>query len=448
MQPDDSSRPADAQAALWPQRRERRWLLLLLGAGLALRIVLILALRTYEIRADHDNWYFAYEYGRIGRSIAVGKGYSSPYELDRGGPTTKGCPFFPAYLSVLFRVFGVYSRGAAVAMHVGNSLASIATAFLVFIIGRRLFGPAVGWIAAALFTFDPTTLWYSFNSVWEGSFSCLGLTALLALFLWLRDHLTWRGGAVGGLVAGIVAHVHVVALPTALACAVWLLVRAKGRRRAALWMLAVMGIVGALAIAPWSVRNSLIERRPVLMRGHLTVFVARAARPHEEADRRIVQSGFLKDHTRLTNIGDREYTREFTERLATEPKVTVRQYLHDTFVRSVRFWIGEVWVKWESSGAAAALAGIPLQSVKIVVHTAGTALALAGFLIGWRRRADVWLPFAHAAGYFPIHGLIHCTMMRYRFPIHGSLVLLGSVALWHAWQWASRRFTRRTSPAP
>ena len=77
---------ADAGTRLWPTWSEWRWLLLLAGAGLALRLALIAGARTYVIPPKDQHYLFAHEYGRIARSLAVGRGYASPFDLDRGGP--------------------------------------------------------------------------------------------------------------------------------------------------------------------------------------------------------------------------------------------------------------------------------------------------------------------------------------------------------------------------
>lgn len=452
----DATAPADEHAEssgaarrLLPARREWRWLVPLLAAGLALRLFGIAQLRTYDIPQQEHHWVFAYEYGRIARSLALGKGYASPYELDVGGPTTKGCPLFPVYLSLLFRCFGVYSTGAAVAMHVGNSIASVVTALLAFIIGKRLLGRTVGVLAAVLFTFDPTTIWFSIASLWETPLSCLAFALLLVVFLWLRDHLTLWAGVLGGLVAGVLAHLHVVVLPVCLTCGIWLLIRAAGQRGAALRALAAMALVGAVVITPWSVRNSLIEGRPVVLRGHLTTFVARTLHPHPEHNHHAMMRQFAADHQRLTEIGDRQYNQEFAQRAKSGPRVTAGRFVRDTLIRSTRFWVGDLWVKWESYGAARAIKGLPLQPVKIALHTLVTVLAAIGFLVGWRRGGDVWLLFAQVAGYFPVYGLVLCTAQRYRFPIHASLLVLAACALERPLGRLSARWTRgRAAEAP
>lgn len=424
---------------LGPTRRQWRCLAVLLAVGLVLRLVVMVAFRTYDIPPRNHHFLFAAEYGRIARSLATGRGYASPYHLDRGGATTKGCPLFPFLLSVLFRLFGVYSRGAAVALYVANSLAVLGAALMAFAVGQRLFGRTVAWIAAAAMTFEPASLWYSVNSTWDSAISCAAITGLLVVFLWLRDRLTIRAGVAAGLIVGVVAHVRVEALLVAAACGLWLLVRAAGRRRAALGALAALAVACALAITPWSVRNSRIEGRPVILRGNFVAIVVGARHAREAVDRheRIRNAAALKKLRE--DLGEREYLERFVADALAKPGPTLSVYLRDVAIRSTRFWIGDFWVRRDWRGAAHFRARLSLRYVKVALHALPALLALVGFLVAWRRREDVWLLFAQVAGFFPVYALVHCSQTRYRFPIHATLMLLAGCALRQPVQAVGRR---------
>ena len=447
--PRSNDAPSCSPRRLWPTRSERRWLWLLLGLGLGARLVLIVALRTYEIPARDDHYLFGHEYGRIARSLACGRGYASPYGLDNSGLTTKGCPLFPFYLSLLFRAFGVYSPEAAAAVHVTNSVASVATALVAFVVGKRLFGAREGWIAAALFAFDPSALWYSTNLIWETSLSGLGMAGLLVVFLWLRDHLSVRAGALSGLIAGVIAHLHICALPVSAMCALWLLARARGRRRAALRALLAMGVVGAVVIAPWSVRSSLIEGRLVILRGNFVAFVSGALAQSKEshlADHESSpDSGKMK---RLYNqLGQRGFSEYYQRQIRAQRRQTTAGFLRGVAIRSTRFWIGDVWRAREWYGSARVKLPFSIEHAKIVAHSLPALLALVGFVVAWRRRQDVWLLFAQIAGFFPVYALLHCRLPRYRFPIQAALMVLSSVALVSGATWVRQRWGRGGSSA-
>jgi 4-amino-4-deoxy-L-arabinose transferase-like glycosyltransferase len=429
MQEQGQERKPEA-ASFWPTPAEWRLLLPLLGLGLALRVALILSLRTYVLPERDDHWYYGFEYGRIARSLALGKGYASPFYADRGGPTTLGVPLFPFYLSLLFRAFGVYSSGAALAMHLTNSAASLLTALLVFLIGKRLFGSLVGGTAAVLFTFDPLAVWYSTNAIWETSLSALGMTLLMAVFLRLRDRPTVRAGVVGGLVAGVVAHVHVVSLLVDVTCGLWLLARSAGQRRQVVGAVAVMALVTALCITPWSVRNSLIEGGVVVVRGWPSLAVHYALDPRKESYTDSDITALTRETAEMqARVGEGGLRRWVHEQAEGRPRITLGEYLRHVGIRTVRFWFGELWATRQWSVLEHVKPPSWLHWVKVALHSVPTLLAAAGFVLAWRRREDVWLPFAQVAGFFPVYGLLHCRLTRYRFPIEATLLLLGACAL-------------------
>jgi hypothetical protein len=66
--------------------------------GFALRVAVILIGHTYHIRSEFDHFNFGFEAGRIGRSLATGQGYSSPFN-GPSGPTAWLPPLYPLLLA-------------------------------------------------------------------------------------------------------------------------------------------------------------------------------------------------------------------------------------------------------------------------------------------------------------------------------------------------------------
>jgi hypothetical protein len=238
-----------------------------------------------------------------------------------------------------------------------------------------------------------------------------------------------------------------MALPVCAACGLWLLARAAGQRRAALRALAAMGIAGAAVITPWSVRNSLIEGRLVVLRGQMAVFVANALAPAAEADpeKGVHTGGSYK--IAWTRLGERDFVNRAAARMRGGPKAGVWQYLRGIGVRSTRFWIGDVWAAYEWYGSARVRLPVSIHHLKVAAHALPTVLALAGLIVGWRRREDVWLLFAQIAGFFPAYALLLCVVTRYRFPIHATLLILAGVALRRPVEAVARRLRRERDGA-
>ena len=77
------SRPALPKFFLW-----------LLPLSFVLQVATIGAFHEYRTRPGDDHFEFGWEMGRVGRSIALGQGFSSPYDGNTG-PTAWEPPLYP-----------------------------------------------------------------------------------------------------------------------------------------------------------------------------------------------------------------------------------------------------------------------------------------------------------------------------------------------------------------
>ena len=156
--------------------------------GFALRVVVILVGHTYRIRTAQGNFDFGFEAGRIARSLATGHGYANPFN-GISGPTAWLPPLYPLLMAAAFKVFGVYTRGAALALMVVDSAFSAAIIPAVYEIAARCFdargiarrgakygAPVAVW-SAWMWAVYPAALQYAVHWIWE-----MSLTA--CLFSW------------------------------------------------------------------------------------------------------------------------------------------------------------------------------------------------------------------------------------------------------------------------
>jgi len=431
---------SDAQTpapALWPTAREWRWLALVLVAAFALRIALVLALRTYNVPAKDDHFQFGAEYGRIAISLARGHGYASPYDVDGGQTTVQGTPFLPFLLSVLFRVFGEYSTSAAAAFLVLNSAVYVLTGLIVFCIGKRLYAQGVAWIAVVVFCFDPLGLWYSVNHMWDTVFQGAALMLALLLFVWLdRGFAVWKG-VVAGLAAGLSAHVNPSIIVVNGALALWLLWRARGRRRAALGTVSAMVCAGALCVTPWTVRNSLVLGRLASIKpdGEIALYFGNHPgatgnfKDLREANL-LYNAGEMKLYR---SLGEREYLRVCRERATDFIRTQPGHYARLVAKRLVFFWLGDFWREEDWLGNLSVT--LPLMQLKRVVYLLPIPFAAWGLVVALRGRWPVGPLVLQVGAYSMPYMLVYCGMLKYRVPIQGSLVLLSSVAAWQGWCW-------------
>ena len=169
--------------------------------GLGLRIFCIAALGLY--RFNLIQW-LDLETANIGRSLALGHGFGSPFGASTG-PTAWVAPLYPWLGSLAFRAFGIFSHGAAFALLAFNSVCSALTSWTIYRITRRVFGETVavwsGWIWAIF----PYAIYWPVIWVWDTSLSAFLLSLAFMVTLEMQDDnrlWTWfRYGLLWGVIA-------------------------------------------------------------------------------------------------------------------------------------------------------------------------------------------------------------------------------------------------------
>jgi hypothetical protein len=127
---------------LAPRTGPPRFFLWLLPLSFVLQVASIGVFHQYRTRPGNDNFEFGWEMGRIGRSIAQGQGFSSPYNGNTG-PTAWEPPLYPFLIGGVFKLFGIYSQASAWVLLSVNSLFATLTCIPIFLIARKIFGENV-----------------------------------------------------------------------------------------------------------------------------------------------------------------------------------------------------------------------------------------------------------------------------------------------------------------
>jgi len=264
--------------------------------------VVILVGHTYRIRTSQGNFDFGFEAGRIARSLVTGQGYGNPFN-GISGPTAWLPPLYPLLMAGAFKVFGVYTRGAALALMVVDSAFSAAVIPAVYEIAARCFDargiarrastyamPVAVW-SAWMWAVYPAALQYAVHWVWEMSVTACLFSWAVVVALRLRGvgeegpglkpspnpkNQSQRLGLwfVLGVLWGLIALTNaslMLCLPAMMVWIVWPQVRA--------WRLGGGTVVGAVltcvafgaVLAPWVVRNVRVMGAPVLTRDNFGV---------------------------------------------------------------------------------------------------------------------------------------------------------------------------------
>jgi hypothetical protein len=249
--------------------------------GLFLRQMAIFIGHTYRISKLEGSFGFGWETGRIARSIALGQGFSSPFQPGTG-PTAWLAPIYPYLLAGVFRIFGVYTTASAIAILSINSAFSALTILPIFYIAKRAFGMKAalwaGWLAAFL----PYAWYWAIKWAWETSLATLLLACIFLLSMrmtgiaWI-DKRRWdfapqaaaRDWLLFGLLWGLVALVNPSLLLWLPLCGLWLLIKQmKAGYRRALWQAIAAAAVFVVVLSPWVVRNYLVFHRLIPVRGN------------------------------------------------------------------------------------------------------------------------------------------------------------------------------------
>jgi hypothetical protein len=335
--------------------------------GFALRVVVILVGHTYRVRTDQGNFNFGFEAGRIARSVATGHGYGNPFN-GMSGPTAWLPPLYPLLMAVAFKMFGVYTRAAALALMVVDSAFSAAIAPAVYEIAARCFdvrgiarrgakvaAPVALW-SAWLWALYPAALQYAVHWIWEMSLTACLFAWAIVVVLRLRgvgeeQEVGSRKQEVGlwfvlGVLWGLIALSNASLLLCLPAMMIWVAWPELQR-----WRLSGKTIAGAVltavafvaVLAPWVARNERVMHAFVLTRDNFGVELYESTLERND--------GFPWGTTVPLWTGDREYQQyvgmgeiafvkmrgdEAKARIAARPGRTARW----TLDRFLFFWDG------------------------------------------------------------------------------------------------------------
>src|SRR6266487_2740555 len=246
-------RPGD-DGGFSPRLALPRFFLWLLPLSFVLQVASIGIFHQYRTRPGNDNFEFGWEMGRVGRSIALGNGFSSPYEGNTG-PTAWEPPLYPYLIGGVFKIAGVYTRGSALILLIINSIFSALTCVPIFLIGRKCFNARVAVWASWAWALLPPVMYWGSRWVWETSLAAL----LLALIFWLALTLEQREGykpwIAFGLLWGVAGLTNSSLLSFLPASGWWAWYRCAKKGKPSLGGVALAAVFFAATIVPWLVRN-------------------------------------------------------------------------------------------------------------------------------------------------------------------------------------------------
>lgn len=414
--------------------------------ALALRIACIVIGHTYKIKSDQGDFYFGFEAGRIARALVQGHGYANPFN-GVSGPTAWLPPLYPLLIALSFKLFGVYSRGAAFFVLACNSIFSAAIVPAVYEIAARCMdaagiaqrrskhaAPVALW-SAWTWAVYPAALQYAIHWFWEMSLSTCLFTWALVVALRLRrigepvdeqgaPANAWGLWLVLGLLWGLVALSNASLLLMLPASILWVLwpylreVKLRSRLPQAVLGGALACVMFAAALAPWIARNERDLHAFIPTRSNFGVELWQSTH--------FYYMGFPWGTAMSMWPGDpefREYIRlgevEFAHQKGAEAKQNLREH-PDLFLRNTAFRFYFFWF------------GVPHPTephpenevVRMLNYSVLSVVGVLGLLLALRRRVPgAWL-MALAFILVPAVYYAVTVQARFRHPLEPLIAIL------------------------
>jgi hypothetical protein len=319
-------------------------------------------------------------------------------------------------VAAVFRIFGEYSLGSAIAILVAQTIVNLITIWLIMCVARQLFNQTTATVAGLVWACSLPLTWMP-TILWETSLSCFLLAGLFAIVLKFRSMpdlgpLHWMSV---GAYCGVGALVNPALLPSLAGVVLWLMYTTR-RRQALRPLLSLLTFV--LVFASWPIRNARVFHAFVPLRTTVgfelwmgnregsTGFLDESLFPMFNRDE-------LADYIRRGELGYSAHKSELARRyIASHPG----EFLDLTARRFLRFWTG-----------TGTRNGSSLFAVHATMTTMLGLIAL-GLLIR-RRRYEIVLLFAVPMLLFPVPYMITHAEFRYRLVIDPIMTVIGAYAV-------------------
>lgn len=373
---------------------------------------------------------FLLEPGNIAYSLAVGKGFSSPFRADTG-PTAWTTPVYPLLIAGVFRVFGVYSFASYIVSVLLNVLFSTLVCVPLFLTGRRIGGAGLGAIAAWLWAIFPNAIVF-IVSIWDVSLSALVVATIVWATLALSESQDVRGWLGYGLLWGfaVMTNASLVALlPFLLG---WLVYRTRQIARPLL-----SAGIALLCCVPWTVRNYAVFHTFIPLRSvmGLQLWMGNNERTGGRWAGALHPIDNSADREKYVQLGEVAYMEE-------KKQEALRFILADPQREASLIWNRFV-VFWSAGSQHPVDDFWKSDSLRLRGLLLFNLLAAVGALVGavklfWEGSGYAF-PSAAFPIFYPLASYLTLASARYRLPVDPVVLLLAAVAIkkWGPPRWKS-----------
>jgi MYXO-CTERM domain-containing protein len=292
------------------------------GLGVAVRLAYALVTHNHGLAGDQ------LEYHQQGVLFTDGHWWWSRTPFGVAHPSLSKAPLYPLWVGALYSLGGVHPGRVETAQVVFG----IAVIVLTWVLARRLFGPGAAIAAAFLVAIYPMAFQYE-ELLYSEAIATPLLLALLVL-AWTRRPTAWRAAATGAVLG-----VAMLTRPSFGVLGAGILVAwiALAGWRRGIGLTVIAGLVAALVIAPWTIRNHHVDGgfTPISIQDAAFYGVFNDTSAHDKQHPwawRPVPAGYLKV------LEQRTSDHEFAARLRKLGRDYVRK--HPTSVIKAFYWNG------------------------------------------------------------------------------------------------------------
>jgi 4-amino-4-deoxy-L-arabinose transferase-like glycosyltransferase len=370
---------------------------------------------TYRFRPDDNHFSFGWEMGSIGRSLALGQGFSNPFG-EPTGSTAWEPPLYPFLIAAVFRLFGVYTRASAVVLLAINSIFSSLTCIPIFWIAKRSFRETVAVWSAWLWALAPFVMYWCTRWVWETSLAALLLTLIFWLALVIEDRDGWTPWLAFGLLWGVAALTNTSLLAFLPAAGLWAWIRRSQNGRRSFAGVVLAAAVFVASIAPWMARDYRRFGRFIFIRSNFGAELRIGNGPNADGtwQQYLHPTQDVYEMRRYREMGEMAYVAARQQEAMAFIRQDYSRFLRVSVKRFIYYWAG-----------VPRLAAIPaLAPFKNSVFLASSVLALWGLGRALRKRQPgawlfFWLILCYPAMFYFVF-----PHPRYRHPIEPELGIL------------------------
>ncbi len=353
--------------------------------------------------------------GRVGRSLAAGDGFASPFNSP-SGLTAWEPPLYPYLIAWVFKAFGIYSKSSAFVLLTLNSSFSALTCIPIFFIARRCFSEKVAVWSAWTWALLPSVLYWCTRWVWETSLAAF----LLALLFWLALSMEDRDGLLPwikfGALWGIAALVNTSLLGFLPAGGLWIWYRRHKDGKRSLAGVVLASLIFATCLTPWLLRNYQAFGRFIFIRSNFGAELRMGNGPGANGTwmEYLHPTENVLAMRRYRELGEIAYVAERKREAVEFIRADYGRFARLSLTRLIYYWAG---IPKPSENAALA----PFQNS---LYLASSVLALWGLGRALRRhQPGAWLFFWLVVSYPAIFYFVF-PLPRYRHPIEAELLIL------------------------